>query len=107
MGADTSEPPVFTRILCGVDGTPASLVAVRQAVRLQDEHGSLLLSAVANLAKAAHAGMAATHAAELLQHDAEAALTEARAIAPLATAKLLDGDPSAVCSNRRRPRRQP
>jgi nucleotide-binding universal stress UspA family protein len=96
MGADTSEPPVFTRILCGVDGTPASLVAVRQAVRLQDEHGSLLLSAVANLAKAAHAGMAATHAAELLQHDAEAALTEARAIAPSATAKLLDGDPSTV-----------
>lgn len=96
MGAHTNEPPVFTRILCGVDGTPASLVAVRQAVRLQDAPGSLLLSAVANLAKAAHAGMAATHAAELLQHDAEAALTEARAIAPSATAKLLDGDPSAV-----------
>ena len=96
MSVQPNEPPVFTRILCGVDGTPASLVAVRQAVRLQDEHGSLLLSAVANLAKAAHAGMAATHAAELLQHDAEAALTEARAIAPSATAKLLDGDPSAV-----------
>jgi nucleotide-binding universal stress UspA family protein len=96
MNMQPNEPLVFTRILCGVDGTPASLVAVRQALRLQDEHGSLLLSAVANLAKAVHAGMAATHAAELLQHDAEAALTEAHAIAPSATAKLLDGDPGAV-----------
>jgi hypothetical protein len=33
-------PPVFKRILCGVDGTPASLVAVRQAQRLQDENGA-------------------------------------------------------------------
>jgi universal stress protein A len=96
MKVQPTEPAVFTRILCGVDGTPASLVAVRQALRLQDEHGSLLLSAVANLAQAAHAGMAAPHAAELLQQDAEAALTEAHAIAPSATAKLLDGDPGAV-----------
>jgi nucleotide-binding universal stress UspA family protein len=91
-----NEPAVFTRILCGVDGTPASLVAVRQALRLQDERGSLLLAAVTNLAKAAQAGMAASHAAELLQHEAEAALAEARAIAPSAGAKLLDGDPVAV-----------
>jgi hypothetical protein len=40
MEAQASEPLVFERILCGVDGTPASLVAVRQALRLQDEHGS-------------------------------------------------------------------
>jgi hypothetical protein len=60
LNVQPSEPAVFTRILCGVDGTPASLVAVRQALRLQDEQGSLLLAAVANLAQAAHAGMAAT-----------------------------------------------
>jgi nucleotide-binding universal stress UspA family protein len=40
--------------------------------------------------------MAAPHAAELLQHEAEAALAEAQAIAPSANAKLLDGDPGAV-----------
>jgi nucleotide-binding universal stress UspA family protein len=96
MAAHASEPPVFERILCGVDGTPASLIAVRQALRLQDEHGSLLLSAVANLAKTAQAGMAATHAAELLQHDAEAALAEGQAIAPSASSTLLDGDPAAA-----------
>jgi nucleotide-binding universal stress UspA family protein len=96
MGAQASETPVFDRILCGVDGTPASLVAVRQALRLQGQHASVLLLAIANLARAAHAGMAAPHAAELMQHEAEAALAEAQAIAPSASAKLLDGDPGAV-----------
>jgi nucleotide-binding universal stress UspA family protein len=96
MEGQGSEPPVFERILCGVDGTPASLVAARQALRLQDEHGSLLLSAVANLAKTAQAGVAAIHAAELLQHEAEAALAEAQAIAPSAASKLVDGDPVEV-----------
>jgi nucleotide-binding universal stress UspA family protein len=96
MDAPASEAQLFDRILCGVDGTPASLVAVRQALRLQGEHGSVLLVAVANLAQAVHAGMAAPHAAELLQHEAEAALAEAQAIAPSASSKLLDGDPVAV-----------
>jgi nucleotide-binding universal stress UspA family protein len=96
MEAQASETPVFERILCGVDGTPASLVAVRQALRLQDEHGSVLLLVVANLAQAAHAGMAAPHAAELLHHEAEAALAEAQAIAPSASSTLMEGDPVAV-----------
>jgi nucleotide-binding universal stress UspA family protein len=96
MAAGASEPPTFERVVCGVDGTPESLFAVRQAVRLQEPDGRLYLTAVANLAKAAHAGMAAPHAAELLQHDAEAALAEARAIAPSAIEKLVNGEPVAV-----------
>ena len=96
MDAQANEATVFKRILCGVDGTPESLVAVRQALRLQDENGSLLLAAAANLARAAHAGMAAPHAAELLKHEAEGALDEARAIAPSASSKLVDGEPVAV-----------
>jgi nucleotide-binding universal stress UspA family protein len=96
MNAQANEHRVFERILCGVDGTPASLVAVRQALRLQDEDRSILLLAVANLAQAAQAGMAASHAAELLQHEAEVALAEAQAIAPSARATLLDGDPGPV-----------
>ena len=99
MDAQASEAEFFDRILCGVDGTPASLVAVRQALRLQAEHGSVLLLAIANLAQAAHAGMAAPHAAELMRHEAEEALAEAQAIAPSASAKLLDGDPVAVMLN--------
>jgi nucleotide-binding universal stress UspA family protein len=96
MAKQAGEPQVFERIICGVDGTPASLVALRQALRLQDENGSVLLSAVANLAQAAQAGIAAPHAAELLQHEAEAALAEAQVIAPSASSKLADGDPVSV-----------
>jgi nucleotide-binding universal stress UspA family protein len=96
MDPQASESQVFERILCGVDGTPASLVAVRQALSLQGEHGSVSLVAAANFAKAAQAGMAATHAAELLQHEADAALAEAQAIAPSAASKLVDGDPAAL-----------
>ena len=91
-----SRPPIFQRIICGVDGTPASLVAVRQAIRLQDEAGALQLTAVANLAQAAQAGIGATHAAELLQSEAETALAEARRIVPSASAKLVDGEPAAA-----------
>ncbi len=94
--ADAHAPPIFKRILCGVDGTPESLVAVRQAVRLQDADGVLYVAAVAPLAKAAHAGIAAPHAAELMQQEAEAALADARAIAPSASGKLVNGEPVAV-----------
>lgn len=91
-----NETRVFEHIVCGIDGTPASLVAVRQATRLQHADGSLRLVAAANLAKAAQAGMAATHAAELLEDEAGAALADARVLAPSATAKLVSGNPVAV-----------
>jgi nucleotide-binding universal stress UspA family protein len=91
-----AEAPILERILCGVDGTPESLVAVAQANRLRDPDGSLTLIAVANLAKAAHAGIAAGHAAELLQREAEGALAAARSLAPPAIEKLVDGEPVAV-----------
>ncbi len=94
--AQASEPPVFKRILCGVDGTPEGLVAVRQAMRLKEPDGSLYLATAADLAKAAHAGMAAPHAADLLQQEAQAALADARAIAPFASEKLVNGQPVAV-----------
>ena len=99
MDAQPTEPQLFERILCGVDGTPAGLDAVRQAVRLQSEHGNVFLVAAAKLARAVHAGMAAPHAAGLLLSDAEAALAEAQEIAPSASSKLLDGDPAAVMLN--------
>jgi predicted dinucleotide-binding enzyme/nucleotide-binding universal stress UspA family protein len=87
---------VFLRILCGVDGTSASLAAVRAAARLQLAEGSLRFVAAANFAKAAQAGMDATHAAEQLQDEAEAALAEARALEPSAPGKLVIGNPAAA-----------
>jgi nucleotide-binding universal stress UspA family protein len=89
-------PPIFDRIVCGVDGTPESSVAVAQAARLGGDQGDIQLVSVENIAQAAQAGMAAGHAAELLQQDAEEALAEARKLAPSATAKVLNGDPAAV-----------
>lgn len=89
---------VFDRIVCGVDGTPESLFAVKQATRLQRSEGSLLLVAVMSLAKAAHAGMAARHAAELLETGAEQAMAEAKELVP-ADGKIVNGDPAKVLLN--------
>jgi nucleotide-binding universal stress UspA family protein len=89
-------PALFRRIVCGVDGTPESMTAVKQAARLRDDDGELRLVSAANLALAAHAGMGAMHAADLLQQDAESALAEARRLVPSGTERLVDGDPVAV-----------
>jgi nucleotide-binding universal stress UspA family protein len=86
---------IFERIVCGVDGTAESLFAVKQASRLQQSEGSLLLVVAMSLAKAAHAGMAASHAAELLQDDAEQAMAEAKELVP-AEGKIVNGDPPTV-----------
>jgi nucleotide-binding universal stress UspA family protein len=90
-----TEMHIFDRIVCGIDGTPESLYAVKQANRMQPSQGSVLLVAVTNLAKAAHAGMAARHAADLLQADAEQAMAEAKEVVP-AEGKIVDGDPATV-----------
>jgi nucleotide-binding universal stress UspA family protein len=84
---------LFERIVCGVDGTPESAFAVRQAVRLSGTGATLVLVAVADVAAAAQAGMAAAHAAGLLEQEAEAALAEAAALAPSADARVLAGRP--------------
>jgi nucleotide-binding universal stress UspA family protein len=91
-----SDGSIFRRILCGVDGTPASLAAVGQSVLLEEEAGNLRVIAAADTAKGAHAGFAGSHAAELMEQDAEKALAEARAIAPLATHELVIGNPIAI-----------
>lgn len=95
MAAAATDTGIFARIVCGVDGTAESLYAVRQANRLREPEGSLLLVVAVSLAKAAQAGIAAGHAAELLQHDAEQALAEAGKLAP-AEGKIVSGDPAAV-----------
>ena len=95
MAAGATETGIFARIVCGVDGTAESLYAVRQANRLREPEGTLLLVVAVSLAKAAQAGMAAGHAAELLQHEAEQAMAEAKDLVP-AEGKIVSGDPAAV-----------
>jgi nucleotide-binding universal stress UspA family protein len=54
------------------------------------------MASVAPLAKTAHAGFAAPHAAQQMQQEAEAALGDVRTIAPSASTKFVDGDPVAI-----------
>jgi nucleotide-binding universal stress UspA family protein len=91
-----AEARVFERILCGVDDSDASVTAVRQAQRLREPDGTLLLIAVAEVAKASHAGFAAGHAAGQEQAGAESALAAARELAPKAESRLAHGPPVDV-----------
>jgi hypothetical protein len=47
---------VCDRILCGVDGTPQGLEAVRQAARLRAPEGSLTVVTAVDIAAAAETG---------------------------------------------------
>ena len=86
---------LFERIVCGIDGTDESLYAAKQASRLQPSEGSLLLVVAMSLAKAAQAGMAARHAAGLLQSEAEQAIADAKQLVP-AEGKIVNGDPATA-----------
>ncbi|MCZ7589900.1 MAG: universal stress protein [Gaiella sp.] len=71
---------VFERILVGIDETPESLVAAAQAAVLRASLGQLVLVAIAERHLAAHAGLAATDAAELIDAGTWQDLVRAREI---------------------------
>jgi nucleotide-binding universal stress UspA family protein len=83
---------VFDRIVCGVDGTPESLEAARQAARLRSPEGSLRLAAVAEVNTAVHAGWAMSHAMDQLDASARAGLQRAIVEIPTASSHLVSGD---------------
>jgi nucleotide-binding universal stress UspA family protein len=85
---------VFERIVIGVEDSPESLVALRQAARLLEPDGRLVLTAVADVALAVDAGWAATQVLEDIESEARTALSAAWAEAPGAEAVLLDGAPA-------------
>jgi len=84
---------IFDRIVCGIDGTPESLEAARQAERLRAAEGTLRLAAVEEVKTAVHAGYAMSHVLEQLdvavRDDLRRALDE---VSPGST-QLLAGDP--------------
>jgi len=99
---------VFERIVCGVDGSPASLEAVRQSDVLLEARGKLLLVAVVDPMQAIHFQVAPTpvHAArhalegvEKLDRAAAEALERARTEVTRASdvATLETGGPPASC----------
>ena len=68
---------IFDRIVCGVDSSPESLEAARQAHRLRSSEGLLRLATVADVNVAVHAGYGATHVLGELDAAARDALHKA------------------------------
>lgn len=71
---------MFKRILCGVDESPESVEAVRQARQLADINTELLLVGVVDEAVAVHAGWAATAVLDDMRAAEVAALAAARRV---------------------------
>ena len=82
---------VFDRIVCGVDGTPGSLEAARQADRLRSPEGILQLAAVNEVNTAIHAGWAMSHVMDQLDVSARAGLQRAIDEIPTASSHLVSG----------------
>jgi len=98
---DTSKgETIFTRILCGVDQTPESIEAVRQARRLADPAAELLLVGVVETTMAVHAGWAVASVLEDLRDGELDALERAKiAAGPHVRTRLLEGVPwSAIAT---------
>ena len=99
-GKHGKERPIFTRILCGVDETPESVVAVRQARRLATPIAEFLLAGVLDTGMAVDAGWAATSILDDLRDEQLAALDRASmAAGGHAEARLLHGVPWSSISS--------
>lgn len=92
-GAPATALSVFDRIVVGVDDTPESQEAVRQAVALRAPGGMLNLLAVVDTAKTVHAGSAAPAAAAQMLTGARAALERAVATSRPTAHTILEGRP--------------
>ena len=83
---------VFDRIVCGLDGTPESLEAARQAERLLSPRGDLRLVTVAEVNAAVHAGWAMSDVLEKLDSAGRNSLRRATDEVEASSASLLAGD---------------
>lgn len=99
--ARLAEPPawfgtVFDRIVCGVDGTESSRVAVAQAVRLLGARRILELLSVVERSLGAWVGRIDSTDLERQYEEAQRALREGRAQCPRARSLIFFGDPGPV-----------
>lgn len=85
---------IFDRIVCGIDSTPESLEAARQAERLRAAAGTLTLAAVADVDAAVHAGHAMSHVLDEIDEAARGALERAESDIHPTTSQLLAGRPA-------------
>jgi nucleotide-binding universal stress UspA family protein len=87
----------FARVVCGVDGSPESAVALAQARRLLEPGGELVAVTVCDLNVAVQAGYEAARVIEQLREEADRAAADARqalADVPGATAVVVNGRPA-------------
>jgi nucleotide-binding universal stress UspA family protein len=90
------QPDLFERVVCGIDGSPESLEALRQVERLRPDEGALHLVTAAELSLAVHAGFGATALYDEIATDAEHALARAAELAENTTTRLVEGEPTGV-----------
>jgi nucleotide-binding universal stress UspA family protein len=84
---------LFAKVVCGIDDSEASAEALRQALRLELPTTELVVAAVSETRIAVHAGARAPTLADEITAMARAALDEAKAQAPHARSRLLEGRP--------------
>jgi nucleotide-binding universal stress UspA family protein len=82
---------VFAKIVCGVDGSPAGLEAVKQAQRLAPDGAEFSLVSVSESHLAVRTGPSAGEWAQRLHDQAQAALDDGRKIVEGADTMLLEG----------------
>lgn len=87
---------VFDRIVCGIDGTPESLEAVRQAVALAPPGAAVHLFHAVDLGPALSVAWAAPELAPAMSAEGAQALEDARRLAPGATAHTVEGPPATT-----------
>ena len=84
---------IAAHVVCAVDGSPPSLVALRQGARLAG-NGRVDIVTVADRSIAVHAGWAMSDVLEKVERDARDALAEAESEADSAESTVLHGDPA-------------
>jgi nucleotide-binding universal stress UspA family protein len=89
----SSASGIFDRVVCGIDESPSSLEAVRQARSVLAPGGRLHLVAVAETGLAVRGGWAASSLDKGVEARARAALERASAHAGGGTSQLVEGDP--------------
>lgn len=87
----TDSPIGFEAVVCGVDSSPQSLEAIRQAVAMADEGARLWAVSVWDPGLAMHAGIHASTVAAELREEAASSLREARRELPAVDPVLIRG----------------
>jgi len=93
---------LFDRIVVGIDETPESLEAARQATVLRAPGGTLHLLAVVDAAKAIHTGFAARRVADQMLNGGRHALDRAAEATGATSSTLLTGRPMPLLLERLR-----